>query len=71
VREVIDAAKLVTGIDICVEEAERRAGDPPSLVASSEKFQIATGWRPRPADLAPIIETAWAWHKTHPKGYAQ
>ncbi len=71
VREVIDAAKLVTGIDICVEEAERRAGDPPSLVASSEKFQIATGWKPRHADLATIIETAWAWHEGHPKGYAE
>jgi UDP-glucose 4-epimerase len=71
VREVIDAAKQVTGIDMCVEEAERRAGDPPSLVASSEKFQAATGWRPRHADLATIIETAWAWHKDHPKGYGE
>ncbi|MHC5057484.1 MAG: UDP-glucose 4-epimerase GalE [Planctomycetota bacterium] len=71
VREVIDAAKRVTGIDICVEETDRRAGDPPSLVASSEKFQVATGWRPRLADLATIIETAWAWHKARPKGYAE
>jgi len=70
VREVIDAAKRVTGIDMSVEETPRRAGDPPSLVASSEKFQAATGWKPALADLATIIETAWAWHKAHPKGYA-
>ena len=70
VREVIDAAKRVTGIDMAVEETERRPGDPPSLVASSEKFQAATGWKPALADLDRIIETAWAWHKAHPKGFA-
>jgi UDP-glucose-4-epimerase GalE len=70
VREVIDTAKRVTGIDMKVEETPRRPGDPPSLVASSEKFQAATAWKPKLADLATIIETAWHWHKSHPKGYA-
>ncbi len=71
VREVIDEAKRVTAIKMKVEETERRAGDPPSLVASSEKFQAETGWKPEFADLATIIETAWRWHRDHPKGYAR
>ncbi len=70
VREVIDAARRVTGIDMKVEAAARRAGDPPSLVASSEKFQSELGWRPKLASLEAIIETAWKWHTEHPRGYA-
>jgi UDP-glucose 4-epimerase len=71
VKEVIDAARRVTSRPIEVVESPRRAGDPPSLVASSEKFRSTLGWTPRLDSLDRIIETAWAWHKAHPAGYAK
>jgi UDP-glucose 4-epimerase len=61
VREVVDAAKRVTGIDFTVEEAGRRPGDPPALVADSRLLRSRTGWRPRHDDLDFIIRTAWEW----------
>jgi UDP-glucose 4-epimerase len=61
VREVVAAAKKVTGIDFTVEEAPRRAGDPPRLVADSTKLRSITGWQPRHDDLEFIIRTAWNW----------
>src|SRR5262249_46064051 len=69
VREVIRAVEEVTGKKVPVKEGPRRAGDPPSLVASSEKIQRELGWRPRYTELKPIVETAWNWHRTHPRGY--
>ena len=63
VREVIDAAKKVTGVDFRVEEAPRRAGDPPALIADSGKLRSVTGWRPEHDDLDFIIRTAWEWEK--------
>jgi UDP-glucose 4-epimerase len=69
VREVIRTAEEVTGKRITVKEGPRRPGDPPMLVASSEKIQRELGWHPRYTELRPIIETAWNWHRTHPKGY--
>jgi UDP-glucose 4-epimerase len=70
VREVIEAARKVTGHDIPAEEAPRRAGDPPELVASSEKIGRELGWEPHFPELEGIIETAWRWHQSHPDGYA-
>jgi len=61
VREVVAAAKKVTGINFTVEEAPRRAGDPPQLVADSTKLRSITGWQPRYDDLEFIIRTAWKW----------
>ena len=61
VREVIDAAQKVTGRDIAIEIAERRAGDPAVLVASSDKIQRDLGWRPRRTDLETVIRSAWVW----------
>jgi UDP-glucose 4-epimerase len=61
VREVVAAAKKVTGINFAVEEAPRRAGDPPRLVADSTKLRSITGWQPRHDDLEFIIRTAWKW----------
>jgi UDP-glucose 4-epimerase len=69
VREVIRVAEEVTGKKVPVKEGPRRPGDPPALVASSEKVQRELGWRPKYAELRPILETAWNWHRTHPKGY--
>jgi UDP-glucose 4-epimerase len=67
VKEVVDAAKRVTKIDFPVEETERRAGDPPELVADSTKLQSLTGWKPQYDDLGFIIKTAWDWEKTYSK----
>ena len=61
VKEVVNAAKKVTGIDFPVEETKRRAGDPPALVADSSTLMQATGWRPKYNDLEYIIRTAWGW----------
>ena len=70
VREVVHIVEEVTGKKVTVKEGPRRPGDPPILVASSEKIQRELGWRPRYADLRSIVETAWHWHRTHPHGYA-
>jgi UDP-glucose-4-epimerase GalE len=69
VREVIRTAEEVTGKKVPVKEGPRRPGDPPALVAAAAKAQQELAWRPRYTDLRPIIETAWNWHRRHPKGY--
>ena len=69
VREVIERARVIAGHAIPAEEAPRRAGDPPTLVASSVRATDELGWRPRLASLDQIIETAWKWHRGHPHGY--
>ncbi len=71
VKEVIDTARVVTGHPIPAEVAPRRDGDPAQLIASSEKAKNILGWKPKHADLKHIIETAWNWHKTHPKGFVK
>ncbi|MBP1763048.1 MAG: galE [Firmicutes bacterium] len=63
VREVIEKAKEVTGIDFPVREAERRAGDPAVLVASSARIRQELGWKPVYSDLDRIIRSAWAWER--------
>ncbi len=63
VKEVVETAKKVTGVDIPVEEKGRRPGDPPILVASCERAFQTLGFRPRFDDLAYIIKTAWEWEK--------
>lgn len=63
VLEVIEAARRVTACAIDFKQAERRAGDPAVLVASSEKARRELGWRPQFTDIGEIIETAWQWHR--------
>jgi UDP-glucose 4-epimerase len=70
VREVIDACRRVTGHAIPCDVGPRRAGDPPELVADSSRAQALLGWRPKYTELQAIVETAWRWHSTHPRGYA-
>lgn len=69
VKEVIDTAQKVTGHEIPARIAERRAGDPARLIASSDKARQVLLWKPEHADLEEIISTAWNWHKNHPNGY--
>jgi UDP-glucose 4-epimerase len=61
VKEVIEACRRVTGIDIRYKVAERRPGDPPRLVGSAEKAKRILGWNPLYIELDRIIETAWRW----------
>lgn len=67
--EMLKAAREVTGKKIPAEIAGRRGGDPDSLVAASDKARKILGWKPEYDDVHKIIETAWAWHSTHPNGY--
>jgi UDP-glucose 4-epimerase len=69
VREVIDAARRVTGREIPVKEADRRPGDPPQLVAASAKVRETLGWEPK-HDLDRMIADAWEWFRAHPDGYS-
>ncbi|HZG39099.1 MAG TPA: UDP-glucose 4-epimerase GalE [Nodosilinea sp.] len=63
VREVIDAAVRVTGKTIPVIEEDRRPGDPPALVGSSDRARSLLGWNPQYADIDTILSHAWAWHQ--------
>ncbi len=67
VREVIETVRRVTGRNFDVVETERRAGDPPILVASSDKAQKMLGWTPEKIELEKIVETAWRWHEGEAK----
>ena len=69
VKEVIDTVEKVVGAPIKRQIVDRRAGDPASLVASSEKIQKELGWKPRYANLETIVASAWKWHSTHKDGY--
>lgn len=69
VKEVIECARKVTGHKIPAVISPRRAGDPAVLIASSEKAKQVLGWKPEHESLEEIIETAWKWHKNHPKGF--
>jgi len=71
VKEVIEAARQVTGHKIPEVIAPRRAGDPAILVASSEKIKAELKWEPKYNDLHTIISSAWEWHKKHPDGYEE
>jgi UDP-glucose 4-epimerase len=68
VREVVETARRVTGREIVAEEAPRRPGDPPRLVAAMERARDGLGWTPE-RSLEDMIRDAWAWHQAHPDGY--
>ncbi len=63
VKEVVDVVRAVASHPIPVRESSRRQGDPPVLVASSERIKKELGWKPRYDDLKIIVETAWGWMK--------
>jgi UDP-glucose 4-epimerase len=68
VREVVDAARRVTGRTITALEEPRRPGDPAALVAAGDRIRDELGWVPRKG-LEDMIADAWAWHQAHPDGY--
>ncbi len=68
-KQMLEAAREVTGKPIPAKMAPRRPGDPDSLVAASDKARTILGWKPKYDDVHDIIATAWKWHSSHPKGY--
>ncbi|MGJ8651675.1 MAG: UDP-glucose 4-epimerase GalE [Opitutaceae bacterium] len=69
VKEVIETAREVTGHAIPAEVKPRRAGDPATLIAASEKIVNELGWQPKYPDLKSIVSAAWNWHVANPEGY--
>jgi len=69
-REVIAAVERATGRPIKVVECPRRPGDPPALYADSTKARRELGWSVQYPTIETIVDTAWRWHQSHPRGYA-
>jgi len=69
VLEILEVARKVTGHPIPSMVAERRAGDPSVLIASSQKAEALLGWQPKHTQIETIVSDAWNWHKKHPDGY--
>jgi len=71
VKEIIAAAEEVTGKKVNFEVAPRRAGDPPRLIACSDKARKMLNWQPKHESAPDIIESAWKWQQKFPEGYAK
>jgi UDP-glucose 4-epimerase len=69
VLDVIRTAEKVVGKTLPVKFTARRPGDPAMLVAGSDKIKRELGWQPAYPELKDIIETAWRWHLSHPRGF--
>ncbi|MDU4934805.1 MAG: UDP-glucose 4-epimerase GalE [Peptostreptococcaceae bacterium] len=69
VKEMIEAARKVTGHPIPAKVCERRAGDPAKLVAASQKARTELGWEPKLENVEAMISSAWKWHQNHPDGF--
>ncbi len=69
VLDVLRTARKVTGKEIPMIPEGRRQGDPARLVASSDRIKRELEWKIQRPDLGQIIQTAWAWHSSHPEGY--
>src|SRR4029079_9380095 len=69
VREVSDACRQITGHAIPAVNAPRRPGDPPELIADARLARKLLDWTPEYATIESIVETAWRWHKAHPRGF--
>ncbi|WP_438421658.1 UDP-glucose 4-epimerase GalE [Bacillus siamensis] len=69
VLEMVNAARQATGRGIKIRAAERRPGDPGTLIASSDKARNILGWNPKQTDITEIVVSAWNWHQHHPNGY--
>lgn len=63
VKEIVNKVKEITGIDFPIKYTDRRAGDPPSLIADSSKIRKEINWVPQFDDIGYIIKTAWEWEK--------
>lgn len=68
VQEVVDTARRISGVELPIEYAQRRPGDPVAIYADNRKARELLGWKPQ-YGLEEIIQSAWRWHSTHPDGY--
>lgn len=71
VREIVEAARRVTGHPIPSVVKDRRPGDPPVLLADAQRARDELGWQPEWTDPVEIVRSAWDWHRAHPDGYAR
>jgi UDP-glucose 4-epimerase len=71
VKQVIEAAREITGHPIPAKLGPRRPGDPAKLVAGAEKAHKILKWKPKFTTLGSIVQSAWNWHKSHPNGYGK
>lgn len=69
VKEIIEAARTVTGHTIPCRIEERRQGDPDSLIASSEKAEKVLGWKRQFESIEDIVKSAWVFHQNYPNGF--
>ena len=69
VREVINACRNISGREIPEVMGVRREGDPPRLIADSSAAKELLGWVPKYQSVEDVVQTAWAWHCQHPRGY--
>ncbi|UCC30195.1 MAG: UDP-glucose 4-epimerase GalE [Phycisphaerales bacterium] len=70
VKELVEVAREVTGHEIPASPSPRREGDPPELYADPTFICTELGWQPEYTDIRRVLETAWQWHRTHPRGYS-
>jgi UDP-glucose 4-epimerase len=70
VRQVTEERRRVTGREIPAVESPRRPGDPPMLVAASDRINAELGWKPERPRLADMISDAWEWMQRYPEGYS-
>lgn len=69
VKEIVDAVQRVTSRELNVQYGERRAGDPPALIADTTRAQELLGWNPTRSTMDEMIGSAWKWMQAHPNGY--
>ena len=69
VKQIVDAVERVTGKKLNVQYGERRAGDPPALIADTTRAQELVGWNPVRSNMDDMIGSAWAFMQAHPNGY--
>ncbi len=69
-RQVVEAVRHSTGHPIPTNEAHRRPGDPPTLIATADRIRATLGWEPKYSELQSMVDSAWAWRKKHPEGYS-
>jgi UDP-glucose 4-epimerase len=71
VLEVIECARMITGLEIPLQVEPPRAGDPVKLIADPSNAKGMLRWEPAISDLHSIIRSAWQWRLRHPNGYAE
>jgi UDP-glucose-4-epimerase GalE len=69
VKEVIEAAREITGHPIPISSGPRREGDPPALFADPGRIARELVWKPRFTAIRDLVHSAWRWHRTHPQGF--